>query len=233
MQTSNGETAKLKLSERYRPRAWGEVIGQEKATQKLKKFLSMGAAGGRAFLFEGEPGSGKTTAALILGRALGIIEERETLESITAGSNMDVRFLKAGECTIETVRELSVWMGMSSWRGRKLIIVDEADTMNARALSTWRNVLETIPRDVTVIFTTADGLDTKADLFGATTQFGSRCTTVHFEKPNSRLIETRLREIAHAETGDGAGLNYGNMIRYGKCNVRTCVDLLEQAVFEM
>jgi DNA polymerase III gamma/tau subunit len=69
----------MKLSEQYRPRTWAEIIGQEKAISMRKRMIEKGRVAGRAFVFEGESGSGKTTTAPVLARALGIMKDGETL----------------------------------------------------------------------------------------------------------------------------------------------------------
>ena len=59
----------MQLTERYRPADWPEVVGQDKAVQRLRA-LAMRGLGGRAYWLSGQSGTGKTTIACLIGAEL-------------------------------------------------------------------------------------------------------------------------------------------------------------------
>jgi DNA polymerase III subunit gamma/tau len=65
------------LYEQYRPQSWGEVIGQDKAIQKIEAMKRRGL-GGRAYWIAGQSGTGKTTLARLL--ALEIADKLNVIE---------------------------------------------------------------------------------------------------------------------------------------------------------
>lgn len=220
----------MRLVEKYRPRKLSEVVGQEKAVAQIERLLKRGI-GGRALLFEGPSGVGKTSAAIALARHLGIIHDSETLQAIQMGANLDIRFYQARAMDQSAVGEMADWIALANWRAPyKMAIIDEAQTITKGAADALLSVLENLPERMIVILTTTEAEALQDDLFGKQTPFGSRCIQVHFVKPANTEIAERLAEIAYQETGDGAGLPYGDIVREGKGNVRACLQLLETAM---
>jgi MoxR-like ATPase len=112
------------LTERRRPRALSEMVGQGEAVWQLLSFLEAPYA--TAFLFEGPTGVGKTTAALAVAAELGAVED--------------------------SLRSLHFTPMLGS--GWKVVIVDEADFMSPKAAHLWLSALEDLPPRSVVIFTT-------------------------------------------------------------------------------
>jgi DNA polymerase III delta prime subunit len=147
-----------------------------------------------------------------------------------------VRFFSACELRKGDVADLAEWLSPSSlpWpfegqRAHKLAIIDEAQTMTPVAADALLGVLEGLPEWATIVLTTTDDVG-ESELFGMTSAFGSRCNQVHFEKPRTEKIAARLQEIAFAETGDGAAIDYKAIIKLGCCNVRKCIELLQREI---
>jgi len=220
----------LRLVEKYRPKAFDDVAGQANAVARLKRLIEKGI-GGRALLFEGPSGAGKTSLAYVVGRSLGIVKDGETLESLMEGQNLDVRFYRANEMTQREVEELHTWIRFWPLGEMKMVIIDEAQTMTSGAQSGLLSLLETLPETTVFLLTTTEAA-LQEDLFGNATPFGSRCKRIAFEAPSREAIAQRLAFIAWSETGDGAALPYAEIVRQGKGNLRKCIDLLEDALLD-
>ncbi len=126
---------------KYRPRHLAEVLGQPAVVAELSAFVQSPYP--RAFLFAGPTGVGKTSAAHALAGALGV-DMAWNFHWIKSGT-LD---LAETEHTLEGFR-VCPWGG--GWR---LVLVDEADTMTPRARELWLSILENIPANTVIVFTT-------------------------------------------------------------------------------
>src|SRR5260370_30392083 len=102
----------MRLLEKYRPRSLGELLGQPWASHQLQLFADKPYP--CAFLFEGDTGTGKTSAALLLAEALGV--------KIDEGPFGGLHQIASGEQTGETVRKTMDGLRCrpffgSGWRG--------------------------------------------------------------------------------------------------------------------
>jgi replication-associated recombination protein RarA len=136
----------MNLVDKYRPRKLSDILGQSWIVDQLAAFIESPYP--CAFLFEGASGTGKTSTALVLAAALGVGVEQDEIGGLWQ--------IASGEQTGETVRravdnlKVRPWIG-SGW---KVLIVNEADAMTPNAAYTWLDVLENIPAQTVVIFTT-------------------------------------------------------------------------------
>jgi hypothetical protein len=129
------------LCERYRPRSLAEVVGQGEAVWRLLSFAE--APHPAAFLFHGDTGTGKTSAALGLAHELGC-DPYWGVHRIASGE-MDA------EAVATALRSLRFAAPGSGW---KVIVADEADAMSAKARQVWLSALEDIPDRSVIVFTT-------------------------------------------------------------------------------
>lgn len=177
------------LVERYRPRTLTALWGQEPAVRLLRRFSENPYS--VAMVFEGETGTGKTSAALALARELGC--------DVAADEWGGVWEIASGTQTADAVRETgrSMYLKPVQGSGWKVVIVNEADRMSRPAEMVWLDLLEHLPRRTVVVFTTNDtGLLTQ--------RFRDRCMRVPFE--GSALLQRsaayRLAErVWEAEAG--------------------------------
>jgi replication-associated recombination protein RarA len=209
------------LSERYRPKAWSDFVGQpiidEIQTACADDWLFDGC--GERWLFEsdGYAGCGKTSAAYVTAQALGCGDFAiERVDSRAVG--------------VSDLRDLSEAMRLYGWGGnaRRCYIIDEIQHLNRDCLRMLLGLLENLPTHVIVIGTTtsvtwADDVD---GLF-------SRWRRFRFKKPSAPAIAELLERIAREQ-----GLTVPDGFRFlsyvqGKCgvdlrgnNVRDCIDQL-------
>lgn len=133
----------VQLTERYRPRRLADVLGQGAVRNELEQFLESPYS--CAFLLVGPTGIGKTTTALALASELGV-SEFSGLTEIKSG----MQDAEAVESALNNLR----YTPMFSQSGWKLVIVDEADYMSAKASNLWLSALEDLPPKSVIVFTT-------------------------------------------------------------------------------
>jgi len=155
----------LVLARKYRPRTFADMVGQETVTQVLKGAIHEGRIG-HAYLFCGPRGTGKTTTARILAKALNC-ERGPTIEpclqcerclGIEAGSEVDVVEIDAASHTsVDNVRDLKEQVAYAPMRARyKVWIIDEVHMLSKSAFNAFLKPLEEPPPHVKFLFATTD-----------------------------------------------------------------------------
>lgn len=136
----------IKLVDAYRPSTLADLKGQAHVSEPLRRFAA--SPHPTAMLFEGDTGTGKTSAALALAHDLGCDVEQEELGG--------VRSIASGEQTAENVRDLPRSLALRPMYGSgwKLAIINECDRMHAAAETIWLDRLEAIPAKCVIVFTT-------------------------------------------------------------------------------
>lgn len=185
----NNSIGSIPLTEKYRPRYLRDIRGQDWVVQSLQSFVRSPHAS--AFLFNGETGTGKTSTALALANELGI--------AIDQGEFGGLFQIPSGEQTGEAVRRLirNLHSRPFSGSGWNMLIVNEADFMTANAAQVWLDVLEHIPSQAVIIFTTNDAGKLPR-------RFRTRCECITFESSAmflTPILQTYINEIWLAETG--------------------------------
>jgi DNA polymerase III delta prime subunit len=177
------------LTEKYRPTCLDAIFGQADVVKILRKFAK--SPHPTAFIFEGETGTGKTSAALALASALGCELSQKEFGGVLS--------IASGEQTADAVRDSYRQMYNIPWHGSgwKVVIANEADRMARPAETIWLDVLEAIPAKTVIIFTTneADRLSQR---------FIDRCTRLTFESDAEKLRVSATALAAavwKAETG--------------------------------
>jgi len=155
----------LVLARKYRPRTFADMVGQETVTQVLKGAIQDGRIG-HAYLFCGPRGTGKTTTARILAKALNC-ERGPTIEPCLAcerclgiedGSEVDVVEIDAASHTsVDNVRDLKEQVAYAPMRARyKVWIIDEVHMLSKSAFNAFLKTLEEPPPHVKFLFATTD-----------------------------------------------------------------------------
>ena len=155
----------LVLARKYRPRTFSEVAGQETAMRTLQGAIAEERVG-HAYLFCGPRGTGKTTTARILAKAL-LCERGPTAEpclecaqckDTESGANVDViEFDAASNTGVDDVRMLKEAVGFAPMRARfKIYIIDEVHMMSKAAFNALLKTLEEPPAHVKFLFATTE-----------------------------------------------------------------------------
>jgi DNA polymerase III delta prime subunit len=180
-----------------------------------------------AYLFEGETGTGKTSAALALAAELGC--------AVDQGEFGGVWVIASGEQSADAVRETcrQMWTRPMVGSGWKVVVVNEVDRMSAAAETIWLDRLENLPERTVVVMTTNYPRKLSARL-------RDRCVRVGFESSFKRLaIPTRdlLLAVWKAETRrrpDATVIDgiVRDAVLDGHVSLRRAVQLLGAALME-
>lgn len=207
------ETKTLSFEARWRPSTLADLRGQDETVEGLRAFLANPEP--KAFLFEGETGVGKTSAALAFARDLGI-----DVANFEFGGLYQI---PSGEQTADSVRQIADQLRLCPMTGNgwKVCIVNECDSTSPQAAHVWLDVLENLPRRSVVIFTTNNAQKLPA-------RFRDRCETYHFE--SSALIlreaaEAFIAEVWKKETGrdDAPCINDLGIVEDGQISFRRII----------
>ncbi|MCL6580256.1 MAG: DNA polymerase III subunit gamma/tau [Firmicutes bacterium] len=224
----------LSLNRRWRPRSFEEVTRQEHVTRTLQNAIRQGRVA-QAYLFGGRRGTGKTTMARLLAKALNCQEaDRPTpspcgrcpsCEAIAAGTSPDVIELDAASNRgIDEIRALQENVHLLPMSGRyKVYIIDEAHQMTKDAYNAFLKTLEEPPRHVVFVLAT-----TEPEKIIPTVR--SRCQRFDFRPVPEPDIVARLKTVAEAEGIQAPDELLGLVARKAEGSLRDALGLLEQCV---
>ena len=189
------------LARRYRPQTFGEIVGQEGVRGAIEQAIRTGQIG-HAYLFSGPRGTGKTSTARILAKALNCQNggprpdpcgKCASCVSITAGSSLDVIEIDAASNTgVDNIRDLRTGVVLAPFSRFKVYIVDEVHMLSTQAFNALLKTLEEPPAQVVFVLATTDPQKLPETII-------SRCQSFAFRRFSVNEIVSHLDSILSQE----------------------------------
>ena len=221
------------LYRKYRPQIFEDVVGQEHIERTIKNAIEQDKLS-HAYLFTGPRGTGKTTTARLLAKALlcehGPTAEPdgtcEDCEMIAAGEHPDVYELDAASRTgVDNVREEIIGrVQFAPTRGRyKVYIIDEVHMLTIPAFNALLKTLEEPPSHVVFILATTDPQKVPETIH-------SRCQRFDFRRISNEAIVSRLGAICVSEGVEFEGDALELIAHRAEGGMRNALTSLEQLI---
>jgi len=192
------------LYRKYRPQTFDDVVGQLAVTQTLKHQLQTGKMS-HAYLFTGSRGTGKTSCAKILSKAVNCLNPENgnpcnrcsACRSIDEGSCMDVLEIDAASNNgVDHVRDLRDDAVYTPSQVRKRVyIIDEVHMLSISAFNALLKIIEEPPEHLLFILATTELHKVPATIL-------SRCQRFSFRRISQEDIAARLQYVAYQENID-------------------------------
>ena len=219
----------LALYRKYRPRTFDDVISQEHITTTLKNQLKNGQSS-HAYLFTGSRGTGKTTCAKILAKALNCTDLRDgnpclecdTCKNIDGDYSDIIEIDAASNNGINDVRDMKEESFYAPMQGKyKVYIIDEVHMLSIQAFNALLKLIEEPPAHVVFILATTEVHKVPATIL-------SRCQRFEFRRIDINDSKARLIHVAQLEgkklTDDAAFL----ISKISEGGMRDALSLLDQ-----
>ena len=186
------------LYRKFRPLTFGEMVGQEHITRTLKNQIIAGRVG-HAYLFNGGRGTGKTSAAKVLARAVNCLNpidgepcnECEICKAALSGSLTDiVEMDAASNNSVEDIRSIREEVNFLPTLAKyRVYIIDEVHMLSTGAFNALLKTLEEPPEHVKFILATTEPQKLPATIL-------SRCQRFDFKKISNDNVIKRLEFVA-------------------------------------
>jgi DNA polymerase III subunit gamma/tau len=217
---------------KWRPSSFTDLAGQEHVAVTLREAIKQGRVS-HSYLFCGPRGTGKTTTARVLAKAVNCLDPQvgdpcnacAICNSVNAGRFMDIIELDAASNRgIDEIREIRDRVNFSPVEGkRKVYIIDEAHMLTDQASNAFLKTLEEPPAHVIFVLCTTEANKILPTII-------SRCQRYDFRRLPAETIYHRLVEITVGEgvTAEPEALRL--VARYATGSLRDAENLLEQLV---
>ena len=218
------------LYRKYRPQTFDDVVGQLAVTQTLKTQLQSGRLS-HAYLFTGSRGTGKTSSAKILAKAVNCENPQDgnpcnccsACRAIDAGSCMDVLEIDAasnnGVDNVRDLRDDAIYT--PSQVKMRVYIIDEVHMLSISAFNALLKIIEEPPKHLLFILATTELHKVPATIL-------SRCQRFSFRRISQEDIAARLQYVAYEENIDLDDSAARILARLADGGMRDGLSLLDQ-----
>jgi len=219
------------LYRKYRPQGWAEVVGQEHVVQTLRNAIVADRVA-HAYLFAGPRGTGKTTLARLLAKAVNCLAEDRTkrpcnecenCKAVNENRFMDLIEIDAASNTsVDDVRDLRDKINFSPSQGKyKIYIIDEVHMLSTAAFNALLKTLEEPPPHAIFVLATTEIHKIPATVL-------SRCQRHEFRRVPVDEIVGQLKAIVKAEKIQADDDALATIARQAGGGLRDAISLLDQ-----
>lgn len=180
----------MNLFNKYQPTCWEEVVGHARVKMRLRRMVNSQEIGGRAFIFTGPSGVGKSSLARLL--AYEVCDPDNVLE-------LDATKVSTGVIDELDRKQRQLLLGAKSGR---VNVINEVHKLDSRVIGRLLTLLERIPENCTWVFTTQGVRHSQKGLFDDddSSALESRCTVFPLEgEKYVKLFAQKARQIAIKE----------------------------------
>ena len=220
------------LYRKFRPDSFASVKGQDHIVKTLKNQI-MADRIGHAYLFCGTRGTGKTSVAKILAKAVNCEHpvdgnpcgECETCKAIAAGTSMNVIEIDAASNNgVDNIREIREEVAYSPTTGKyKVYIIDEVHMLSIGAFNALLKTLEEPPSYVIFILATTEAHKIPITIL-------SRCQRYDFKRISINTIGSRLMELMEKENVEVEERAIRYIAKKADGSMRDALSLLDQCI---
>ncbi len=219
------------LYRKWRPFSWEEVFGQDHITQTLHNAVITDRVA-HAYLFAGPRGTGKTSCARLLAKAVNCLEPDQSSRPCNQCANClavnENRFMDlieidaASNTSVDDVRDLRDKINFSPSQGKfKVYIIDEVHMLSTSAFNALLKTLEEPPSHVIFILATTEIHKIPATVI-------SRCQRYEFRRIPTHLIVEKLRLLCKEEEIEIADDTLAMIARQSTGSMRDAISLIDQ-----
>ena len=224
--------AHVSLYRKYRPRTFAEIVGQHHVTDTLAQSITEDRVH-HAYLFTGPRGTGKTSTARLLAKAVNCVDGPtptpcntcDQCTSITEGSNVDVIEIDAASHGgVDDVRDLRERVAFAPAGARmKVYIVDECHMLSTAGWNAFLKTVEEPPDHVLFVFATTEPHKVLPTILSRTQRFD-------FRRMSADTLTAHVEDIAQREQIVFDVGSVALIVRAGDGSARDTLSVLEQVV---